>query len=145
MRHGEHKRWNMSLRALVLRVQLMRGGWIGCMVACAVVHPVGANILDVVHNPFSLNPWIPWLKLAAHICRVRHGYVMGPSVDLRKCSVALVVGRAETRREVVEPTKFVPVNPAWRLPCEVNLICLTDDAMFALEKLWHSSEAFAMD
>ena len=123
----------------------MRGSWIVCLVACARMQPMGAYTLDVVHDPLSLNPWIPWFKIAAHVCGVRHGDGMGPSVDLRECSVALAFGRAETWREVIEPCHFVPVNPAWRLPCKINLICLTDDAVFALEELWHSAKAFAVD
>lgn len=123
----------------------MRVGRIGCVAASALVHPVGAYTLNVVHDPFGLNPWIPWFEVATHVCRVRHGNGMGPSVDLRECSVALVVGRAEAWREVIDPCHFVPFNPAWRLPCKINLICLIDDAMFALEELWGSAQAFAVD
>ena len=82
-----------------------------------MVHPMGTYTLDVVHDPFSLNPWVPWLKVAAYVCRVRHSDVVGPTVDLRECSVALVVGRAEAWREVIETCHFVPFDPARRLPC----------------------------
>ena len=104
-----------------------------------MVHPVGTHTLDVVHDPLGLNPWVPWFKIAAHVRRVRHGDGMGASVDLREGSVALAFRRAEAWREVIEPCHFIPVNPAWWLPCKVNLVGLTDDAMLALKELWCSA------
>ena len=89
--YREHKGWDMRLRAVVLRIQLMRCGWIFGIVACARVQPMGTYTLDVVHDPFCLNPRIPWLKLVAYVCRGGHGDGVGPAVDLRKSSVAMVV------------------------------------------------------
>ena len=98
-----------------------------------MVHPMGTDTLNVVHDPLSLNPWIPWFEVASYVCGVRHCGVVGPSVDLRECSVALVVGRAESWREIIETRHFVPFHPARRLPGEINIVFLVEDAMFALE------------
>ena len=95
----------------MLWIHLVREGWIGCVAACALVYPMGTDTLNVVHDPFSLNPWIPWFEMAANVCRVRHCGVVGSAVDLRECSVALVVGRAESWREIIETRHLVPFYP----------------------------------